>query len=221
MNVSTRWCALVLAGNLLGCAGGLPAVHPYNPNTGYFDDVSQKTGDPGYGGRDFCKRVEMSARTNSVAHRTFGWISGVFALAAAGAGAGVAATDQPESGGGKNRYKVAVVTLPLAAGLLAYLSSGQFTMSGNSSALASASAVGANGEDAAANATCNSAIATWNSDSAAATAAFAAAVGKLNQAKQAESDANKAEQDAAKVKAEAEKATEDLKTQQKEKAGTP
>lgn len=185
-----------LVGALFGCAGGLPAAHPYNPDVGYYDDVAKTTGPAKYGGRDFCKRLEMSARTNSVRHRAAGWVSGVLALAAAGAGAGVAATDQPESAAGKNRYKVAVVTLPLTAGLLGYLAGGQWTMADNSSALASAAAAAVNGEDDAANSSCNSAIATWNSDSASATAAFSAAVGKLNQAKEAEKSAKEAEQSA-------------------------
>jgi hypothetical protein len=162
-----------------GCVPGLPQAHPPYPNRPY-----EEAGMPDFAGRDFCRAVERLARKNSVAHRWWGWIAGVGALGTAATGAGVAASDQPNDGGGKNRYKVAVVTLPLVAGMLAYGAQGQFGMADNSAGVASTAATASSfGDDREANTTCNAAIATWNSDNTTATAAFSAAVTQLSHAK--------------------------------------
>jgi len=163
------------------CVPGLSPAQPYGPPV---------QGPESFAGRKFCQDVESSARENSIHHRTWAWVTGIASLAAAGTGVGVAATDQPDSNPGKNRYKVAVVTLPLVAGALAYLASGQFSMADNASNVASTAAntVGTD-NDKLANTTCNSAIGTWDADSASASAAFAAAVAQQNQAQKEKKDA--------------------------------
>jgi hypothetical protein len=130
-------------------------------------------------GYQFCKNVESSARLNAIDHRDSAWLLGGFALVLAGTDVGIAATEQPADNnpGGKNAYKAALVTLPLAASLFAYFASGQFDFAANSTNLASAAANAQNlknEEDA--NDACNGALSSWDSGGTAASAAFANAV---------------------------------------------
>jgi hypothetical protein len=150
-----------------GCVG-IPA-----PNPPVASGVTR------YNGYKSCIETEDSARLNAIGHRTAGWVLGGFALGAAAAGVGVASSDQPADTSGKNRYKVSVAVLPLAAGLLAYFASGQFSMAENSANLASSSASATNLDtEQEANTTCNAGISAWDAGGTTASAAFASAVAK-------------------------------------------
>ena len=185
---------LVLLSSTVGCgAGGLPLPHPYDPTKPYHDDYLNKdVGTKDNQGAYFCSRLASSAQSNSAHHKTAAWFSGALALATAAVAAGLAATDQPAGTGAKNRYKFAMVSLPLSAALFGYLSAGQFAMS-DASASASAAAANATSspKDPDANTTCNAAIATWEADGATSSAPFAAAVGKLTEAQKAQDKADK------------------------------
>jgi hypothetical protein len=123
-----------------------------------------KSGDDGAkgeDGHDYCRDIGNRAQLNATEHRAAAWTIGGFALGATAASFGVAASDQPSDTAGKNRYKVAVSTLPLAAALLAYIAEGQFSLASNSDALASATDSAMNKSNADAAKTCNEALAGW------------------------------------------------------------
>jgi hypothetical protein len=152
---------------LSACGAAIPPTYPWKPNGQYRNDGYTPSGatkpgtpgDPGYGGRDFCRDLANRAQVRAGRWNGAAWAFTLTAGAAAAAGAvSIATSDDP--GNVRKGFNTAA---PLLSGLLSTAAFALFERQKSLDALAATASAAVNAKkDQAAAIACNEAIADWN-----------------------------------------------------------